>query len=443
MKRVAGWLLTFMLIAGLFLVACGPEAAEPTVPPTEETKAEEPAAEAVVEEEHEPVTLTYWHGAPAPPLEPAMAALVDQFMEEYPWITVNIESFGFGEYFQKLDTATAGGTAPDVFWVDITSIATYAYYDMIIPLTDLVADDYADDWFQIPREAMFYEGELWAIPLHQSTEAIVYNQEITDAAGLEPPEVYDESWDFGQWRDALDKVTKQADDGTTEVWGWSTQYPPGVYNLQPWMYAYGATYMDPDNTTFIGYTDSDIAVEALDWYAHLFLDGYSPVDRIPDIFQTGKVAFFQTNPFVLVDIQNRYPDLAIGVMPMPCEERCAVQSGAWHIGIHSQSEHPEEAWMLIDYITDFEGHKQWIETSGYMPARISVYEAIPKMKEYPWTVFMEGLMNHAVHRPANVAWQVFNSEMTNAAKNVAVGAEPRPQLEHAAQAAETELDEYR
>ena len=442
-KHIAWLALTIMLISGLLLSACAVAAPEPAAPPAaEEPEAEEaPAAE--MEEEHEPVTLTYWHGGPAPPLEPAMAALVDQFMEEYPWITVNIEAFGFAEYFQKLDTATAGGTAPDVFWVDVTAIAQYVYYDTIIPLTQFVADDYGEDWFDIPRDAMYYEGDLWAVPLHQSTEAILYNQDVIEAAGLEPPKSYDEAWNFEQWREALEAVTKKADDGTTEIWGWTTHYPPGVYSLQPWMYAYGATYMDPEMTTYLGYTNSEKSVEALDWYAHLFLDGYSPVDRIPDIFQTGKVAFYQTNPFVLIDIEQRYPDLNVGVMPMPCEERCAVQSGAWHIGIHSQSEHPEEAWMLIDYITNSEGHKQWVESSGYMPARISVYEAMPKMKEYPWSIFMEGLMNHAVHRPPNEAWPVFNTEMTNAAKNVATGAEPKAELDRAAEASEEELANYR
>ena len=449
-KKIRWLLLTMMIIAGLALSACV-AAPQPAAPAAEEAEVEEapaaeeePAAEepAAEEMEHEPVTLTYWTGAPGPPLEPAMEALVDQFEEEYPWITVNVEEFGFGEYFQKLDTATAGGSAPDVFWVDVTNIDSYIYFDTIIPLTDFVEEGYADDWFEIPREAMYRGDELWAIPLHQSTEAMVYNQDIIDAAGLEPPKSYDEAWTLDEFREALEKVTKKADDGTVEVWGWTTQYPPGVYNVQPLMYAYGATYMDPDMTTYASYTNSDKAVEAFAWYADLFKDGLSPIDRIPDIFQTGKVAFLQTNPFVLLDIQQRYPDLNFGVMPMPCGERCAVQSGAWHIGIHSQSEHPEEAWMLIDYITNEEGHKQWIETSGYVPARKSAYEALSNWQEYPWSVFMEGLIDHAVHRPANVAWPVFNTEMTNAAKNVAVGADPKEELDRVVEMSDQELANY-
>jgi len=240
----------------------------------------------------------------------------------------------------------------------------------------------------------------------------------------------------------LETVTQKADDGTVEVWGWTTQYGPGVYNAQPLVFAQGVTYMDPDMTTYDGYTNSDKSVEAFTWYANLFIDGLAPIDRIPDVFQTGKVAFLQTNPFTLVDIQQRYPDLNFGVAPMPCDEQCAVQSGAWHIGIHSQSEHPEEAWMLIDYITNEEGHKKWIETGGYMPARKSTYEALPRLHEYPWSIFMEGLIDHAVHRPTNMAWPVFNAEMTAASMNVALGADPKEELDRVVEMADQELSNY-
>jgi len=446
-KFIKSLLVTILIVAALALTACGAAAPSEPAAPAEESAApqEEAAAPSSADStvDKEPVTLTYWHAGPGPPLEPAMQKLVDQFEEEYPWITVNVEAFGFGEYFQKLDTATAGGSPPDVFWVDTTAIQQYTYFDTIIPLTKFVPDNYADDWFTIPKEDMTHDGEIWAIPLHQSTEAMVYNQDIIDEAGLDPPKSYDQAWNFAQFRDALEKVTKKADDGTVEVWGWTTQYPPGTYNVQPLMYADGATYLNDAGDTYEGYTNSPKAVEALQWYADLFKDGLAPIDRVPDMFQTGKVAFLQTNPFVLVDLQQRYPDLNFGVMPMPCEEQCAVQSGAWHIGIHSQSKHPEESWMLIDYLTNKEGHKQWIEESGYMPARKSVYEEMPKMKEYPWDIFMDGLINYAVHRPGNVAWPIFNTEMTNAAINVATGADPKAELDRVAKASDEELANYK
>jgi fructooligosaccharide transport system substrate-binding protein len=446
MKKTLYFSLSVLFIVSLLLTACAaPE-------PVAEEVAEEPAAEeAVVEEEaaeemaeeKEPVTLTYWHAMPAPPLEPAMAALVDQFEEEYPWITVNVETFGFGEYFQKIDTATAGGSAPDVYFADVTAISRYSYYDMLVPLDDYLPEGFKEDYFSAPRGDMAYDGVVWAIPVHQSTDAMLYNKDLTDAAGLEIPQSYDDPWSFEDFRAAMEAVSVVSDDGMVEVWGYTSHYPPATYTVQPLVYAQGARFTDEAETVYTGYTDSAETAAAFQWYVDMYVDQLAPIDRIPDIFQTGKVAFYDANPFVVLDIEERYPDFNLGVAPLPCGSQCAVQSGAWHLGIHTQSEYPDEAWMLIDYLTNAEGHKQWIETSGYMPARISVYEQLDYLKEYPWNVFMDGLADHAVSRPSNPGWSVFDQEMKAAITNCATGADVQGELDRIATMADEELSNFK
>src|SRR5665647_353472 len=95
--------------------------------------------------------------------------------------------------------------------------------------------------------------------------------------------------------------------------------------------------MDPGNQTFAGYLTSDATIKATQWFAKLYTDKLAPTERTPDMFQTGKVAFFQSNPFGISDLQKRFPDFKYGVMPMPCDQSCAVNSGQWEIGISSQS----------------------------------------------------------------------------------------------------------
>ncbi|MCZ7569995.1 MAG: extracellular solute-binding protein [Ardenticatenaceae bacterium] len=439
------WLLALIVIVAV-LVGCAGQGAAPTTQPTgapAQQGGEQPTSQpSSGEAQHEPVTLTYWTAGPNPPLSTATEDLVKEFMNKYPWITVNVQNFAFGEYFQKIDTATAGGNAPDVFWVDNTQVPIYVYNDVIIPLDDYVQPGYADDLFPIPKADMTYNGKIWALPMHQSTEAILYNEDMIKAAGLEPPQSYDQAWKHDQWVDAITKVTEKSGD-VTNVWGWTTFYPVGTYSIEPWQYARGAQYLNDEGTTYTGYTNGEASVESLGWIGSLFKQGLSPIERVPDIFQTGKVAFIQANPFVLTDIQQRYPDLKVGVMPIPCEQRCAVPSGGYHIGIHSQSKHPQEGWMLVDFLTSKEGHKEWIEKTGYMPARKSVYEEMPNLKEYPLSIFMEGLANHAVRRPINEAWPVFNDTFTSAVENVITGADPKAELDKVTQAAQEELDRYK
>lgn len=441
-------LLSLLVIAGLLLAACAPTSQPTNAPSEPENVVEGPdtadPGDEPAGEEHEPVTITYWHVGAFEPLQGATDHLIAEFEKQYPWITVNVEGFPFSEYFQKVDMATAGETAPDVYWVDSTYATKYWHFDMVLPLDDLAPADYVDDYFEnVKQDAMYRDGHLIAIPLHQSTEQVLYNADLVAEAGLEPPKTWEDAWTMDEYRDALEKVSKIADDGTVEVWAATQNYRIGFYSLQPKMAAMGSTFTDPTEQTFLGYMDSDKMVENFTWYCDLFRDMLSPIEKAPDIFESGHAVFYEANPFVLVDIQNRYPDLNVGVMPLPCGETCAVQSGSYHIGIHSQSDNPEEAWLLIEFLTSYEGHKYWVETTHYIPARISVYEEMDFLKEYPWNIYMDGLINYAVHRPGNMAWPMVNAETPNLINNCATGADPRAELQKYAQMFEEELSAYK
>lgn len=434
MKKLFILLSSFIILA-IILGGCG--GGSPST-------VEEPVAEVNMPvEEHAPVTLTFWDSATNNPVDIVTKSMIEEFMEKYPWITVNEESFSFSEYFTKVDTATAGGNAPDVLWVDVTEVPRYAFYETIIPLNDFLPADFLDDWYPGPAGDMQFDGKIWAIPLHQSSEVTLYNKEIVEAAGLEIPKSYDEAWTLDEFRDALKKVTKVNADGTTEVWGWTTNYGLSFYNWQPLMASFGGIVMNEDKTTYHGFLDSDETIAAAEWIAQLHIDGLAPIERTPDMFQTGKVAFLESTAIVMVDIQNRYPDLQIGAMPNPCGARCAQNAGGWHLGISSQTEYPEEAWMLVDFMTNKEGHKEWITRTGYLPGRISVYEELPELKEYPYDIFMDGLINYPVQRPVTLGYQFFNSIMTQAILDMNLGADVSETLERVANDAQAELDSFK
>ena len=390
----------------------------------------------------EPVELTFWYSSGSALRNEATEMLVESFMEKYPWITIKPEAFGFSDYRTKVDTATAAGVAPDVLWMNPERVPRYVHLEVFRSLEDLAPQGYIDDYYAPVQRDMTAAGGLYSIPLWNSTEAILYNQDIIEAAGLEPPKTHEEAWSFEEFREALEKVTTVASDGTTEVWGFSTYYPLSAYTQEPWLNSTGARFMDPEGKTYVGYTDSDEMIEHFQWYQDIYLDELAPAERIKDGFHTGKVAFLQANPFVITDVENRFPDINVEVMPIPCDQVCMVQNAGWHIVIHSQTEKPEEGWLLIEHMTNFEGHKFLVEHVGYMPARVSVAEAIPKLDSYPWNIFQVGLEKFPNPRPVNLAYVVFDTEMTTAIRSIIVGADVETELSRAAELAQAELESY-
>lgn len=334
----------------------------------------------------EPVTITFWDEASQPPLNTVLQSQIAEFMVKYPWITVKESQLGWSDFFTKIDTAAAGGTAPDVLRVDHTLVPKYAFYKTIIPLDSFLPKNYEDDFFPSTVKDSTYDGKIWAIPLHQSSEAIIYNQDIIAVAGLTPPISYDNPWTFDQFHQALEKVTKKNTNGSIRIWGFTTNYNLSTYDWELWILAQGGTLMDATNSKFTGYLNSDATINAATWFADLYMDRQAPIQTTPYMFQTGKVAFWQSNAFGITEIQTRFPNFKFGVMPMPCDKICPVDSGQWEIGISSQSKHVEADWLLIDFLTNQPGETECVTKTGYKPARESVYKPMPALQKYPMNI---------------------------------------------------------
>jgi fructooligosaccharide transport system substrate-binding protein len=419
-------------IAGLMVAACAPSA-PPAAPAGSATGTAGNSAGST--------TLSYWYVAEDKPLFDGVNKLAAGYQAARPDVKLDVQVFPFAQYFQKLTTAWAAGTGPDVAWIDVTVIAPYATQGSIVPVEDFMSDadkKDLDDLYAAPREDMTYKGKVQTIALHQSTEAVVYHQDLLDAAGIKPPATFDEAWTWQQFLDAARKLTQRSGE-VADVWGFATHYTPSMYSAQPFVAQHGGAVTNQDGT-FTGALNSPASVEALTFYADLFRkEKVAPIERIPDMFQNKKVALYLANPFVLRDIQNRFPNLKIGVTPMAKDQKPAVQSGAYHIGIPTTGKNHPMAWDVIKWFTNVEGAKTWIDTTGYMPARKSTRAALPWVNQMPWSVFMDGLEKAAVRRPQTLVYQLYDDTLTAGIKDMQTGKDVKATLDEAAAKLDTEL----
>jgi len=420
-------------IAGLLAAACSPAAPAPSSKPgaTAGTAGNSAAS----------TTLSYWYVAEDKPLIDGVTKLATSYQAAHPDVKLDVQVFPFAQYFQKLTTAWAAGSGPDVAWIDVTVVVPYAEQGTILPVEDFMSDvdkKDLDDFYPAPREDMTYKGKVQTIALHQSTEDIIYHQDLVEAAGITPPSSFDSSWTWQQFLDTARKLTKRSGD-TTDVWGFATHYSPSMYSAQPFLAQHGGSVMNPDGT-FSGALNSSASVEALTFYVDLFRkEKVAPIERIPEMFQSKKVALYLANPFALRDIQNRFSALKIGVTPTPKDMKSAVQSGAYHIGIPKTGKNPKLAWDVVKWFTSVDGARSWIDSTGYMPARKSTRAALPWVNQAPWSIFIDGLEKAAVRRPQTVVYQIYDDTMTAGIKDMQLGKDVKVTLDEAAAKLDTEL----
>lgn len=95
---------------------------------------------------------------------------------------------GWGDYWPKLATETAGGNAPDIVQMDYRFIVEYANRGAIAPLDDYVGSALKlDDFDQDQLEGGRVDGKLYGISLGANSVAQLVNLAAFEEAGVEPP----------------------------------------------------------------------------------------------------------------------------------------------------------------------------------------------------------------------------------------------------------------
>lgn len=95
---------------------------------------------------------------------------------------------GWGDYWPKLATETAGGNAPDIVQMDYRFIVEYARRNAIAPLDEFVGgalklDDFDSDQYEGGK----VDGKLYGISLGANSVAMLVNLTAFEEAGVEPP----------------------------------------------------------------------------------------------------------------------------------------------------------------------------------------------------------------------------------------------------------------
>jgi multiple sugar transport system substrate-binding protein len=101
------------------------------------------------------------------------------------------EFLSWNDYWPKLATQTAGGTAPDVIQMDYRFIVEYATRNAIAPLDDIIGDLGEFDADQL--EGGKVDGKLYGISLGANSVAMLANKTAFDAIGEAVP---DSSWTY-------------------------------------------------------------------------------------------------------------------------------------------------------------------------------------------------------------------------------------------------------
>ena len=242
-KKLISLLLTGVLTASL-LAGCGStdnSAASENTAAAEETASAEEDQEAVdlagTETTEEAVEITYANFNASGGNEETLQKMYEAFHEEYPNITVNIETIGYDDYFTQMQTRVAGGTAPDCYELNIENFAAYANKGVLAELTGIDTSGYN----ATALNAFSVNGKQYGVPGNFSNVVLIYNKDLFDQAGVAYPT---DDWTWDDAMEACEKISALGDD----IYG---IYQPITFNEFFKVAAqYGGGVLNADKTEF-------------------------------------------------------------------------------------------------------------------------------------------------------------------------------------------------
>ncbi|BEO61497.1 sugar ABC transporter substrate-binding protein [Serratia marcescens] len=284
---------------------------------------------------------------------PAEQEIAKRFEQANPDIKIEIELTPSAQYFVKLDSAAAGGVAPDIFWINMPYFVQYAKNGIMEPLAPYIKESglKLNDVVASSVKAYQYDGQQMAIPRDVDSIAVWYNKKLFDQAGVSYP-TSDWSWDdLKSKATALKNGLKGA--AFPLVMDLSIDGQDSYMNL---LFQNGNHIVPKDGQP------TDIANDKSIWvYQQLqgmMKDGLMPSAqqmsevKTENIFQSNRAAMVYAGSWLAAPFANNpLINDHIGVVMMPKIER---QSGVAHslaFAMSAKSAHKQAAWKYIAFMS--------------------------------------------------------------------------------------------
>lgn len=166
------------------------------------------------------VTLQYWSRF-GPPIQDVEEKYLPIFMEKYAPIKVErtLASTNYGQLVEKVTTAFASSTPPDVFTMGSPDVVTYAHPGSVVQLDQYQhVRKHAEDFFGPPLAVGRYKDKLYGLTYYIDTRIMMYRKDMLAEMGLPSDRrSLPKTWD--QFREVARKLAKW-EGGELKRLGW-------------------------------------------------------------------------------------------------------------------------------------------------------------------------------------------------------------------------------
>jgi len=334
--------------------------------------------------------------------------LVREFERENPDIRVQVQQIPWSAAHEKLLTAYVGGSAPDIAQLGNTWVAEFSALKALEPLTTWLAGSAGVDpasFFSGIWDTNVIDGVSYGIPWYVDTRVLFYRKDVLAEAGYEKMPA---TW--SEWRSAMEAVKRLVGSENFAIFLPANEPTQAIIlGLQA-----GSTLL-AEKATRGAFSEPEFQ-RAFRFYIDIFQDDLAPpvanteVANLYQEFARGYFAMYITGPWNLGEFRRQLPpemQEKWGTAPLPGPDggdTGVSLAGGASLVVFRESRHKEEAWRLLEFLSQPEQQLRFYELTGDLPAVCEAWEDSTLLADPNIRIFGEQLQR-VVATPKIPEWE--------------------------------------
>ena len=300
-----------------------------------------------------------------------VAQLLPEFERANPTIHVKLQQLPWTAAHEKLLTAFAGDTTPDVCQLGNTWIPELVALNALEPLDRLAAGSAvvdAGDYFAGIWDTNRINGKLYGVPWYVDTRLLFYRRDLLARAGYSTPP---RSW--REWTQMLTALGRHAGADQYGILLPLNEFEP--------LLALVLQQDDPllrDDGRWGNFSAPGFR-RALGFYLEMFQRGWAPplgtaaISNVWNEFGRGRFAFYISGPWNIGEFERRLPPgqqdtWMTAPLPGPDGPGASIAGGS-SLVVFRASRHQAAAWRLIEFLSQPAVQRRFHALTGDLPPR--------------------------------------------------------------------------
>ncbi len=299
------------------------------------------------------VTLTV-SGFTSTPAEDALVkSNLDKFHQLHPNITINWSPIP-GDYETKMRANVASGNVPDVFYVTPSMANEYISAGKLLNLSPYMAKNNVSPsnyYSSLLSPFSCKSGNIYGLPKDWNSLGVFYNKQMFQQAGVALPS---SSWTWTDMQNDAKALTKPGN-AATSVYGITLNPDPSRWGA--FLFAAGGSVLNQDGTQAV--FNNQAGINATNFFVSFQKAGTSVIPTNVsagwpgEAFGKQRAAMALEGGWLIPYMASTYPNVQYGIAPVPVDPATGkradlIYTNAW--GAYANTQHPEAAWQLIQYM---------------------------------------------------------------------------------------------